>query len=274
VILQQIRDSIINKNLAEEQLVIRGLWAVDCLFKPNVNERTFNYKFIVAQTIGQGSAYSTNKHYDVEYLHSLMGKSYLDLAITDTALEVAILDSIYSTLQRQPDQQIELSGTSVAKAEERARIIAEEALRLIPKGELKNKTPLVCNVGVVGNIIKKLVDQDVQVVGADFDGRIVGKKLFDEVEIFNGDKTLELIKQSDVAVVTGMTLTTRTLDEIIATAKKHHTRLVIFAETGSNLGEIYINNGVDSVVGEPFPFYIYQGKNTINIFRRSEELLA
>jgi hypothetical protein len=44
----------------------------------------------------------------------------------------------------------------------------------------------------------------------------------------------------------------------------------MFAETGSNLGDFYVKNGVDCVIGEPFPFYIFQGKNTLNIFRKAQ----
>lgn len=269
MILDGIRESIKNGNISEDQLIIRGLWSVDCLFKPNIKERTFNYKFIVAQTIGQGCAYSMVTNYDVKYLESLMGKNYLDLKLEDTALEVAILDAIYSTLQRKPDSVVELNGTSVDKAEDRAKVVAEEAIRLLDNKNLKGEKPLVLNVGVVGNIIKELIDKDIDVIGADFDSEIVGKKLFGRAEIIHGDNTLEMIKKCDVAIITGMTLTTNTLDDIIHTAKKHNTKLVMFAETGSNLGDFYVQNGVDCVVGEPFPFYIFQGKNTINIFRKA-----
>jgi len=75
MILDDIRASIKNNaSLTEDNLIIRGLWSVDCLFKPNVSERTFNYKFLVAQTLGQGCAYSLEREYDVKYLESLMGK--------------------------------------------------------------------------------------------------------------------------------------------------------------------------------------------------------
>jgi len=269
MILDDIRNSIKNnKNLTEDNLIIRGLWSVDCLFKPNVNERTFNYKFLVAQTLGQGCAYSLEREYDVKYLESLMGKNYLDLDIKDTALEVAILDAIYSTLQRKPDKQIKIDGTSVNKTVDRTNIIVEETLRLVDKNNLKRERPLIANVGVVGNFIKALLEADVDVMGADFDPEIVGKKLFGKAEIVHGDNTLEAIKISDVALITGMTLTTNTLNEIIDTAKEYSTKLVMFAETGSNLGDFFVNCGVDCVIGEPFPFYIFQGTSTLNVFRK------
>ncbi|MGD8628540.1 MAG: hypothetical protein PVH52_05625, partial [bacterium] len=68
---------------------------------------------------------------------------------------------------------------------------------------------------------------------------------------------------------TGMALTTDALGDIIDVCKQHDTRLVIFAETGAHFGEEYCRTlGVDSVVSEPFPFYIFQGMSRIEIYRR------
>jgi uncharacterized protein (DUF4213/DUF364 family) len=75
-----------------------------------------------------------------------------------------------------------------------------------------------------------------------------GKKLFGEAEVFYGKHTLDLVKQSDVAIVTGMTLTTEILDEIIKVAKENDTKVIIFAETGAHLGEFYLNAGADVVI--------------------------
>lgn len=271
MILDDIKNSIKEKNLTEQELTIRGLWAVDCLFKPNVNERTFNYKFIVAQTIGQGCAYSLVRNYDVEYLQSLMGKNYLDLNIEDRALDVALMDSIYSTLQGESDSQIEISGTSITKTTDRTNVIVDETIKLIDKNNLKHEKPLICNVGVVGNFIKALLEKNVDVIGTDYDSNIIGIKLFEKAEILHGDRTLGAIENSDVALITGMTFTTDTLDKIIFTANKFGTKLIMFAETGSNFGEFYVKNGVDCVIGEPFPFYIFQGKSVLNIFRKKDD---
>jgi hypothetical protein len=52
-------------------------------------------------------------------------------------------------------------------------------------------------------------------------------------------------------------------------AQKAGTKLLLFAETGANFGEEYCRSiGVDAVVSEPFPFYIFQGVSTIEVYRR------
>jgi hypothetical protein len=65
-----------------------------------------------------------------------------------------------------------------------------------------------------------------------------------------------------------MTLATDSLDLIISEARQAGTKLLIFAETGANFGEEYCRTlGVDTVVSEPFPFYIFQGLSTIEVYR-------
>lgn len=65
-----------------------------------------------------------------------------------------------------------------------------------------------------------------------------------------------------------MTLATDTLDQILEAAQENDTRVLVFAETGANLGEALCRLGVDTVVGEPFPFYIFHGTSQINVYRR------
>lgn len=266
MILDNIREGVRQKaaETNKEDFLVRGIWSVDCLFNPNPKERVFNYKFIVTQTVGQGCAYSPITNYDVEDLKKLMGKNIFDLNIDDLGIEIALLDSVFASYQPKADLEIELTGNSIEKATTRAELIVNEAMKLV--GDKKN--PLVANVGVVGNIIKGLLDRGVRVVGSDFDKEIVGKKLFGQTEVFYGNHTLDWVKESDLAIVTGMTLTTQTLDDIIKVAKENNTKIIIFAETGAHLGEFYLNAGVDVVVSEPFPFYIFQGKNIIRVFRK------
>jgi hypothetical protein len=62
------------------------------------------------------------------------------------------------------------------------------------------------------------------------------------------------------------------MGDIIDTCKEKNTKVVIFAETGANFGEEYCSTlGVDSVVSELFPFYIFQGVSTIEIYRKGAE---
>lgn len=260
--LDELKEIIKNK-VEKENRVIRGIWSVDCLYNPAENGRVFDYKFIVAQTKGQGCAYSMQRDYDVEYLKSLVGKDFLDLEITDVALNVALMDSIFDGMDSAEVVKKIYDGASEEKLHWRSEMIVQEAIRLI--GDLKHKK--IVNVGVVGDIIKAFIQEGSEVCGTDFDEEVIGKVLFDKAVIYDGDETFEKIKESDLAIVTGMTIVTGTIDKIINTCIKHNTKLIVFAETGGNLGKYFIKKGVNCFIGETFPFYIFNGSSTICIYR-------
>ncbi len=267
MLIDKIRDFVSEKVVSggnEDDLYIRGLWAVDCLFQPK-NERLFDIKFLVAQTCGQGSAYST-RNYDPNDLRKLMGKNYAPGLIDDLALEVAILDSIYAKFQSEPQLFFDLTGNTNCKSKHRAEIIVNEAVRCIERNAIQK--PKIVNVGVVGNIIKLLLERGFDVSGCDFDDAIVDTEMFGKAPIYHGSKSLDVIARSDVAIVTGMTLTTDTIDDILRVCRENNVVLIIFAETGSNLSDFYVSEGVDVFIGEPFPFYIFEGTSRIKIFRK------
>lgn len=83
--------------------------------------------------------------------------------------------------------------------------------------------------------------------------------------IFSGNRTLELLREVDLAIVTGMTITTHTLDAIIDTCKENNVKLIVYAETGANMGQYYVSRGVNTYLGEIYPFYIFNGISTIVI---------
>jgi NADH/NAD ratio-sensing transcriptional regulator Rex len=106
------------------------------------------------------------------------------------------------------------------------------------------------------------------VFATDLDDRLVGQTLHG-VKVEHGAKTYSFVEDVDVAIITGMTLTTDSITDIMDTAKRCGTRVLMFAETGANMGEEYTSGevGVDICVSEPFPFYIFQGLTTIEVYR-------
>ncbi|MDR1665251.1 MAG: hypothetical protein LBR83_10100 [Clostridiales bacterium] len=145
----------------------------------------------------------------------------------------------------------------------RSTLILREAERLL--GSVKGKS--IVNVGVVGDILTLFRENGAHIVGTDFDPEIVGKKMFGTVEIVDGAKTLDMIAASDLCIVTGMTITTRTIDDIIDCCRRYNVKMIVFAETGANLGGYYAANGVDAYLGEVFPFYIFNGPSRIDVYR-------
>lgn len=254
----------IKKKSTKDDRYVRGLWSVDSLFYPSDNGRIFDNKFLISQTLGQGCAYSVNREYDGEYLRNIIGKDFCDVDINDTALMISLLDSIYGELYpMKPTKSFTFTGDSETKMHWRSSIIFDESINLMKDTQCKK----VVNVGVVGNIIKQFSEREFQIVGTDFDTSIVGTKLFGN-NIYSGNNTLDIVADSDLAIVTGMTISTNTIDEIIKCCNHNNTKLIIFAETGANLAQFYIEMGVDSYISELFPFYIFNGTSTINVYNR------
>lgn len=254
----------VRKNTSAADRTVKGLWNTRCLYNPANNGRIFDCNFIVSQTKGQGCAYSVTTPNEDE-LYKVIGKDFLDAHIDNYALLVSLLDSLYPSIcDMQPNRKYIFDNISEEKMKERTNIIYNEAKNLL--GDVRNKK--VVNVGVVGDIIKKFVEGGAETVGTDYDQVIVGRKLFNEAEIFDGSNTLDMVEEADLAIVTGMTIVTKAIDDIIECCNKNNTKLIIFAETGANLYQYYINAGADVFVSEPFPFYIFNGVSTINVYKK------
>jgi hypothetical protein len=260
-----LRDQALKKSrdFPDEDFTIRGLWKVDLAFKPNVHERTFRYAFLVSQTVGQGSCYC-DKELVID--EDLIGRDAREVIAERDCYSISLLDSLYASIPKSPYRVHEIRGNSIEKASLRNQILMDEVISVLDT--VKAGSPKVLNVGVLGNLIRGLTDKGYSVVATDLEERIVGTSIHG-TRIDHGSKTFHHIAESDVAVITGMTLTTDAMGDIIEICKEKGTKIVVFAETGANFGEEYCTTlGVDSVVSELFPFYIFQGVSTIEIHRR------
>ena len=50
MLIEHIREKT-RQILEKEEAYIKGIWAVDCLFNPNNNERVFDFKFLVVKSL-------------------------------------------------------------------------------------------------------------------------------------------------------------------------------------------------------------------------------
>ena len=107
------------------------------------------------------------------------------------------------------------------------------------------------------------------VTASDLDENIINKELCG-VNIADGAlHTDELVAEADLAIITGMTISNGSLPEIIKIAKENNTKIMIIAETGAGFGRAYCELfGVDIVVSEPYPFYIFNCYSEIKIYRK------
>jgi hypothetical protein len=249
----------------DEDFVIRGLWKVDLAFQPSAHERVFRYAFLVSQTVGQGSCYC-DKELVID--EDLIGRDAREVMEEGDCYSISLLDSIYSTIPKNPVESYELRGNSIEKAVRRNTIIRNEVRSVLEAIRAKKGRASVLNIGVVGTLIRNLVDQGYGVSATDLDEKLVGRDIHG-VTVEHGSRNFQMIKDADVAVITGMTLTTQALEDILQVCSDHSTKVIMFAETGANFGEEYCGDiGIDVTVSEPFPFYIFQGVSQIDIFRK------
>lgn len=261
-IIEQLRVNAIGKSKAypDEDFLIRGVWRINHRYQPNAWERSLAYSMFIVQTIWQGCCYCNYGYADID--ESLLGKDAREVRTQDIGVEIAILDAIYSVFEKKPDSSYVFEGSSNEKAIRRAQIIVDQVEK-----ELGKRRGKVLNVGVMGNFIKQLRDRGIDIIASDFDPALIGQRI-NGVYVESGEKTLDLIKECDLVLATGMTLTTRTLGDIITTAKRHEKKVVLFAATGAQFAEEYCKTfGVNMVISEPQPQYIFQGKSIINIYR-------
>jgi len=264
-VFSTLREQMLAKTRGRDpgDFLIRGLWKTDLLFNPNPDERTFKHTYLLAQTVGQGCCYCAE---ETCMDHTILGSDAREVVQTRSSSAIAVLDSLFATIPRTPQEVHEVRGNSIEKTGARNSILLKETERLLAGGGKGDKARIV-NVGVVGDLLRKLKGEYPNVMATDFDEVIVGMSMHG-VTIEHGSRTAELVRESDVAIVTGMTLATCTLEKIIEAARSNGAKLLIFAETGANFGEEYCQTlGIDAVVSEPFPFYIFQGTSRIEVYR-------
>lgn len=249
-------------DMDDRQFIVTSVFKIHASFRPLLSDSVYSDVIIVVQTCGAGSCYCYRD--DPVLSPDILGTDARKAKIGNRFIDIALLDAAYSCLLPAADLCYRLEGTASQKAEARALLILSEIHRIALESGLAN--PTVTMVGAVGNILSDLAHQKGQVFATDFDPALVGKTLAG-VCVEHGSMTLERIRQSDIALVTGMTLATNTFDDILAVAKSNDVKLVMFAETGGNFAGQYLKLGVESVLSETFPFYMFPGVTTLRVFR-------
>ncbi len=266
----RIRRRVIDESgsLGAEMKLIRGAWTLSLAFQPDPGERLFQYDVSLIQVQEQGAAYSCAGGADHESLKALVNMDASVCIPEDpSAGGVAVLDALAGSIKTEPARSFRISGSSKKKAGERAEIVLEE-VNLIAKNLKRNKLK-ICNVGAIGNIVKMLSDAGHEVSVTDLEPCLIGSDLHGSRVLDGNQHTLSSVAESDIAVVTGMTFANGALDAIARAAGGSGTKIILVCETGAWIGRRFILEGAaETVISEPFPFYIFSGASDINVFRK------
>jgi uncharacterized UPF0146 family protein len=189
----------------------------------------------------------------------------------DEADRAAIADLVIGQVSRPADERIVLDKTLRGKYTARAEIFADEATRVLQGRGLESRNGnrrRVLVVGATAGILQALLRRGLDVCATDLSSDVVGRTL-GGVQVLDGRvANARLMKDADLTIVTGISLTNGTMPELMSLAKTHNTSTMIWAVTGKNFGHYYTDHGVDSVISDPSPFLLLPGPATLAIWRR------
>jgi len=184
-------------------------------------------------------------------LEGIAGKFIVDLLGTKRIkqpIKVAILDAFYDMINKKegilPKRVITLSGLAYQKSKNRAREIIELA-----RVERNEK---LLFIGAIADLISAAKQKGANIRVADFalsNLSIEGLKVEYDAN--------PIMHWADRVIMTGNTLKTDTMTELLDAAQKRNLPLLIYALTGANIAPRYLNYGADIVTCEKFPYYWY-----------------
>ena len=249
-----------------------AFWYIDFFVQWVPEDRKTRYTVRLAQSENYGLAcgFAPPKHdLNPDFVGKDTRQILRDKLYRDYLDRTALVDLLISNVSKPAHQRITLDDTIHAKYPGRSRKFADEAERVLQRkgsNTLKGSKPRAVVVGATAGIIDELIKRGLEVSAADLSPEVVGKKL-GGVTVCDGKvANAKLIKEADLAIITGMTLSNRTLPGLLKLAKKYNTSTMIWAITGKNFGYYYTEHGVDCVISD---FLMLPGPATLTIWRRN-----
>jgi hypothetical protein len=255
-----------SRDLPDDDFRLRALWGVDYRAQPTPFERFMVYSFVMAQTVRQGCCYADFGTVSIDTdSDALIGRDAREAVGRTVEENIAVLDAAFGVLPRSPRRRLVIDGRPVEKAMARAEVVVGETLRQLRRAGNGKR---VAQIGVMGNLIHLLQQEDVTLAASDFDRELIDHGILG-LPVEPGDRSEELVADADVALVCGETLASETLESLVAAAQDNGTRLVVFAVSGCHFAEEYVRTfGIDAVISEPQPQYLFQGPSALEVFRR------
>ncbi len=215
------------------------------------------YTYLLAQLISgaQGACFIHLEDLNVSDLDGIVGKQVLDvLPFVPDYIKVVLLDAFYYHINMiegiKPSKEYKFRGTASQKSFARANKLIK--LLGVTKG------CKLAIIGLVANIARIALEKGAEVRIADL--AEAGTKVLNLAVEYDA---IPLVEWADIAIITGNTLKTNTLDQLLSIAAKHSTKVLIYAMTGHNIAPRYLNYGAEIVVTEIFPYYSYANTTTI-----------
>jgi hypothetical protein len=252
---------------------LTSFWFVEFVRQVTPTERKTQYTMRLAQSEDYGIAFGpTKKSSDSD--RNLLGedvrKILKDRRYSNDVDRVALVDLVMASVTPASSHQVIFDKPVRDKQALRSRLFADEAEKVLRRkgsAALKGAIPKVIVIGATVGIINALVSRGFDVAATDMAEEILGQE-YSGVCIQSDTANADLIEKADLAVITGMTLSNRTLPGLMVSAKTHNTSTMIWAITGRYFGHYYIEHGVDCVIVDPSPFFQLPGPAKLGIWHR------
>lgn len=263
-LLRKAEDLVTNSGV---QLTVESILSIDQMFL-FVNGAVFNNTFFLLNAgKHQGKAYTQDESIRNLNIDTYMGRSLEDCLRDDNYfIRLLALDCAFSLKQKVPNK------TYIVESDN-AHDKLTQYMNIVRDNILVEENERVVVIGADATIPLALTDRTRNLRVTDLSERRIGKKYKTNdgaiiTEIENGyEKSLEYVKQSDLAIVTGMTFSTNTVEEIIREARKSRTRLAFYMVTCANLAEELISQGASIVIAIGFPPIDIPGKTVVEIYK-------
>lgn len=213
------------------------------------------YLIIQLSDGSQGYAFAHPKEVNISLASEAIGARVCDLELRQFTgyIRTALLDAVAPLCLPMPvpDQTIRLRGTAASKSSHRAK----ELVRLM-------STQSGSRVGIVGgieDIIRSVADLGCSIRVADFhlSGSSIGGVVAE-------DNYTAVLEWCDVALVTGNTVKTDTLDQVTRILRRRQIPAVAYCMTGHNLLPALLSElPFEWMVADSFPFYWFAGVESI-----------
>jgi hypothetical protein len=259
--------------LAADRFRITSIWHVDCFLQQVPGEIKRRYTRRIAQAENYGTAVGFPSPLQDTH-RALVGEDSREILkgrqMHDDIDRTALIDLVMGHVSAAAKHEVKLDQVLRDKYALRSRLFTDETeLVLQRKGlnAIKGSKPHILVIGATAGMFGALVDRGFEVSATDMCPDVVGANLCG-VTVCAETENGRLIEAADLAIITGMTLANRTLPALIEAAKTHNTSTVIWAITGRNFGQYYIDHGVDCVISDPSPFFSLPGPANVGIWRR------
>ncbi len=207
--------------------------------------------YVVVQLVSgaQGACFLHPEDLNAADLDMLPGKCALDVVQRAAPyLRVALLDALYHHINNRDGihaaAEYEFRGTGSQKSSARAQRLVE--LSAIEKGSK------VALVGLIVDIARYAIR-----LGAELQVADLAKAGMEILGVRVQRDATPLVRWADIVIMTGNTLKTGTLADLLEAAVGRARHILVYAMTGHHIAPRYLDFGVDVVTAEEFPYYWY-----------------